>query len=82
MNSLEGKKVFIDDLNLSVELNDGRVISTPLEWYPELKNATLIQIQNYKFICRRSGIEWPDLDYHLSIEAMLMGVQANNSQVA
>lgn len=82
MNSLEGKKVFIDNANLSVELKDGRVISTPLKWYPELKNATITQIQNYKFICRSSGIEWPDLDYHLSIEAMLIGVQAHNSQVA
>jgi len=26
---------------------------------------------DYRFICRGTGIEWPELDYHLSIEAML-----------
>ena len=34
-------------------------------------NATLTQLTRYHFICRGTGIEWPELDYHLSIEAML-----------
>lgn len=37
-----------------------------------MKNATLAQLANYRFICRGTGIEWPGLDYHLSIEAMLV----------
>ena len=47
------------------------MISTPMSWYPELKNATLVQLTAYRFICRGTGIEWPELDYHLSIEAIL-----------
>ncbi|MBS3944435.1 MAG: DUF2442 domain-containing protein [Melioribacter sp.] len=39
-----------------------------------IKNATIEQIGNYRFICRKTGIEWPGLDYHLSIEAMIKGV--------
>lgn len=30
-----------------------------------------VQLTAYRFICRGTGIEWPELDYHLSIEAML-----------
>ena len=67
----KGKAVHFDDRHLHVELDDGRVISTPMQWYPELQMATLRQVAHYSFICQGTGIEWPDLDYHLSIESML-----------
>jgi hypothetical protein len=69
--SVKGKAVHFDDRYLHVELEDGRVISTPMEWYEDLQAATLRDLGNYVFICRGTGIEWPDLDYHLSIESML-----------
>ena len=37
----------------------------------KLKNATVAQLKNYTFICLGTGIEWEELDYHLSIESML-----------
>jgi hypothetical protein len=55
-----------------LSLQDGRIISTPMAWYPELHRSTLSQLGNYTFICRGTGIEWPDIDYHLSIESMLL----------
>ena len=66
-----GKAVRFDDRYLHVELDDGRVISTPMDWYPELQAASLKQLSRYSFICRNTGIEWPELDYQLSIESML-----------
>ena len=69
--SSKGKTVRFDDLYLHVELADGRVISTPMNWYEELQNATFKQIANCHFICGNTGIEWPDIDYHLNIESML-----------
>lgn len=73
MNILKGKKVSVDNFHLHVELQDGRIISTPLKWYPELLKASLKQLSRYHFICRGTGIEWPEFDYHLSIESMLFG---------
>jgi len=67
---LKGKMVHFDERYLHVELSDDRIISTPMEWYPELTKASLQQLKNYHFICRGTGIEWPDIDYHLSIESM------------
>lgn len=71
MAGLTGKSVHLDDRYLHVELADGRVISTPLGWYPELENASISEFRNYRFICDGTGIEWEALDYHLSIEAMM-----------
>ena len=70
MSSLIGKAVHFDERYLHVELADGRIISTPMQWYPELQKASLTQLMDYHFICRGTGIEWPELDYHLSVEAM------------
>lgn len=73
MPGFKGKSVHIDDRRLHVELEDGRVISTPVHWYPELEKASISEIRQYRFICDGTGIEWQTLDYHLSIEAMLSG---------
>ncbi|MCX7076763.1 MAG: DUF2442 domain-containing protein [Methylococcaceae bacterium] len=73
MNTLiSGKNVHFDDRYLHVELEDGRIISTPMSWYKTLQNSSLVQLKNYRFICRGTGIEWTELDYHLSIESMLL----------
>lgn len=69
---IKGKSVHFDDRYLHVELEDGRIISTPMNWYKELQTATFKQLTHYQFICRGTGIEWVDLDYHLSIESMLL----------
>ena len=72
MNGLvKGKEVHFDDNYLHVKLDDGRIISTPIDWYEPLKNATIEELKNYKLICRGTGIEWEKLDYHLSIDSML-----------
>ena len=72
MNGLiKGKEVHFDDRYLHVELQDGRIISTPLNWYKPLQNATVEELKSYKFICKNTGIEWEKLDYHLSIESMM-----------
>ena len=72
MNSLKGKTIHFDDRYLHVELEDERIISTPMSWYKELQQASLNQLSNYQFICHGSGIEWEELDYHLSIESMMV----------
>jgi hypothetical protein len=53
----KGKSVYFDDRYLHVELEDDRVILTPMSWYKELQEASLKQLSNYKFICQGSGIE-------------------------
>lgn len=80
MNGLiKGKEVHFDEAYVHVKLEDDRIISTPIEWYSPLKNATLSQLKSYKFICMGTGIEWEELDYHLNIESML---EFSHSKVA
>ena len=73
MNILKAKKVAFDENYLIVTLEDERIISTPLKWYKELENAKIKELKNWRFICDNTGIEWEELDCHLSIESMLKG---------
>ncbi len=72
---VKGKSVRMDDRYLQVELEDGRIIMTPMAWYPELLQATPAQLANHRLICQSTGIEWPDLDYQLNIAVMLEAPQ-------
>lgn len=82
MNILKIIKVNFDDSYLNVMLEDGRIVSTPLTWYPELQHATLEQLKNYKLICKNTGIEWVDIDYHLSVEGMMITKVHNKGKAA
>ena len=51
------------------------VISVPLTWYPTLLQATGKQLRGWKTCGAGTGIHWPALDYHLSVEGLLRGAR-------
>lgn len=61
---------------LSVFLQDGRIISVPLAWYPRLFNATKEQLENWEVSGGGYGIHWPEIDEDLSTEGLLRGAPA------
>ena len=72
--------VEVTDEEIDVRLTDGRVISVPLEWYPRLVHATPAERNHYELLAHGSGIGWPDLDEHLSVESILAGRSSGESQ--
>lgn len=63
--------VHVGETTLEVTLKDGRIIGTPLAWYPRLQNATPQQLRNVELMS--GGVYWPELDEDLSVRGMLMG---------
>jgi hypothetical protein len=61
---------------LTVDLEDGRTIAVPLDWYPRLRDATPEQLANWHKAGGGYGIHWPDLDEDLSTEGLLRGAPA------
>ena len=62
--------------SLCVSLSDGRKISVPLTWYPNLLHATPEQRNNWKAVGGGYGMHWPDIDEDLSTEGLLRGAPA------
>lgn len=61
---------------IEVALLDGRKISVPLSWYPNLAKATAAQRSNWQLCGGGFGIHWPELDEDLSTEGLLRGAPA------
>lgn len=56
---------------LQVELADGRAISVPLEWFPDLEAASAKDRKNWQLIGGGLGIRWESLDEDVSIESLM-----------
>jgi hypothetical protein len=76
------KAVRIDDDVLTVDLADGRTVSTPLAWYPRLLHASPEQRQAFAISGAGFGIHWPEIDEDLSVQGMLAGAAAPDISVA
>lgn len=64
---------------LVVGLEDGRVVSVPLAWYPRLAEGTPSERRQFELIGPGIGIHWPVLDEDISIDALLRGLGSNES---
>ena len=67
------KTVSTDNRKLTLWLEDGRVVSAPLSWYPSLVEASAAERTNWQTSGAGHGIHWPALDYDLSVEGILEG---------
>ena len=76
------KAVRIDDDVLTVDLADGRTLSTPLAWYPRLLHASQEQRQKFVISGGGFGVHWPEIDEDLSVHGMLAGAAAPGISVA
>jgi hypothetical protein len=68
---VSAKSVWFQDKKIFIELNDGRVVGSPIDWYPNLKKGTLEQMKNYELWEDGKWIHWEDLNEDLSAEGFL-----------
>ncbi len=67
---------------LSVEIEDGRILLVPLEWYPRLLNAVDAERRNWRVFedsDRRDIIFWESLDELIPVIALLDGTSSRES---
>ena len=65
--------VRIDDVDLHVELGDGRTVSVPLTWFPRLAAAGSAARAEWRLVGGGEGIHWPELDEDISVAGLLAG---------
>jgi len=63
--------VWFNDYKMYVQLEDGREIAVPLDWFPKLRDAGEQERNNWRFIGNGEGIHWNDLDEDILVEALL-----------
>lgn len=72
--------VTVSNEKLTVDLEDGRSVAVPLAWYPRLAQASDAERQNWELLGDGYAIEWPEIDEHIGVEALLAGKHSGESQ--
>ncbi|MBU2602442.1 MAG: DUF2442 domain-containing protein [Actinobacteria bacterium] len=67
----QAMRVWFDEHMLHVELRDGREIAVPLDWFPNLRDASPSQRDAWRLIGGGVGISWEELDEDLSVARLL-----------
>ena len=67
----QATSVVVTDETVTVDLEDGRTITVPTEWYPRLLHATKAERANYEI--DDVGVRWPAVDADFSIRGLLLG---------
>lgn len=65
---------------LTVELDDRRIVSIPLDWYPRLTKARWDELQ--LFHIEGNNIHWPLLDEDIGVRGILLGRRSNESKTS
>ena len=67
------QSVTLTEAELVVSLVDGRVLSTPLVWFPRLFSAPPAARRHYELLGNGEGIHWPDVNEDISVAGLLAG---------
>lgn len=57
--------------SLQCILADGRKLSTPLAWFPKLRDAPEEDRNNWRLIGNGMGVHWPSIDEDIAIDTLL-----------
>ena len=74
------RSVVFTSTTLTFDLEDGRSVSAPLDWFPRLLHGTPDERAHWRLIGDGYGVHWPELDEDLSVEGMLAGRRSMESQ--
>jgi hypothetical protein len=78
--NLRPQSVNFTETELVVVFADGSKIVTPLEWYPKLEKANVVERSDYEVL--RTAIRWPRLNEDVSVARMLRGRRIRRSDQA
>jgi len=70
----QAQSITCTDVEIIVNLVDGRKISAPLIWFPRLAKASQEALNHWELLGDGEGIYWPDVDEDLSVKGLLFGV--------
>jgi len=70
----QAQNIKVTEVEIKVDLVDGRSISAPLVWFPRLAKASQEELSHWELLGDGEGIYWPDVDEDLSVRGLLIGI--------
>lgn len=72
--------VHVSESALSVYLTDGRIVSSPLSWFPRLVHGTSAERNDYELVGEDDAIHWTQLDEDIDLERLLKGGKSTETE--
>jgi hypothetical protein len=72
--------VHVTDSALNVYLQDGRLLSCPLAWFPRLLHGTPAERNHYQLSGNDDVIHWPELDEDIELARLFEGGRSVESE--
>ncbi len=72
--------VHVTERMLNVYLRDGRMLASPLAWFPRLMHGTPDERNHYELSGDNDVIHWPDLDEDIELTRLFEGGQSLESE--
>ncbi|MDX8410018.1 MAG: DUF2442 domain-containing protein [Mariprofundales bacterium] len=70
----QAQNIKFTEIEIIVDLVDGRSISAPLVWFTRLAKASQEELSHWELLGDGEGIYWPDVDEDLSVRGLLIGI--------
>ena len=72
------KNIWFDEKRIYLKTTEGRVLSRPLEAYPELREASMEQRNDFTIDEERTAIRWEELDADMHISSFYETSEPND----
>ena len=72
------KNIWFDEKRIYLKTTEGRVLSRPLEAYPELKEASMEQRNDFTIDEERTAIRWEEVDADMQISSFYETSEPND----
>ena len=76
------KAIRFTEESIIVDLDDGRCLSVPIDWYPRLLHGTTQERKVLELTGGGRGIHWPELDEDIRVEGLIAGRRSAESDVS
>jgi Protein of unknown function (DUF2442) len=67
----KAKAIEFDNERLVIHIDDGRSLGIPLNWYPQLRDASSVVRNAWEPVLDGLLVRWPSLDLTLLVSALL-----------
>ena len=59
---------------ITAQLDDGRMVSIPVAWFPALRKASSEQLNNFQIAFDGQDVTWSELDADISVRSFTHGL--------
>ena len=75
------REITFDGSNINIILKDTRSINVPLDWFPQLREASPEERKRWQLVKDGLRVQWPEIDVDVCVEQFIAGIPSIEAQI-